>query len=229
MSKKNELFPTHMFKEMGQWFYLFHALLALLILYPLVDYPSTTLKSPWVLIALNTIVVINIIHAVSYNLKQYVFAILLGIPALSLHWIPESYQLSTIAILCTAALYIYCIIMIIAHLSVSKEVKADDIFASLSLYLLLGLSWCLAYELVELWAPGSFYISSQQNIDHILNWSDFLYFSFVTLTTLGYGDITPITSTTRSLTVLESVTGVMFIAVFMPRTIGLYLAKLWQK
>ena len=52
-----------------------------------------------------------------------------------------------------------------------------------------------------------------------------LYLSFVTLTTLGYGDITPVSQTARMLTTLEAIVGQLFIAIFIARLIGLYIAQ----
>lgn len=52
--------------------------------------------------------------------------------------------------------------------------------------------------------------------------ADFLYYSFVTLTTLGFGDITPVTARARSLAVLEAVTGVLFVALLIARLVGMY-------
>ena len=76
--------------------------------------------------------------------------------------------------------------------------------------------------LVETIQPGSFFIRPEQNLDGILSQADFIYYSFATLTTLGYGDITPATSHVRSLAILEAVTGTLYIAVLIARLVGLY-------
>ena len=79
-----------------------------------------------------------------------------------------------------------------------------------------------AFQLVEGMQPGSFYIDPARNVDGIVNWADLLFYSFATLTTLGYGDITPITSPARSLAALEAVTGVLYIAFLVARLVGLH-------
>jgi len=56
----------------------------------------------------------------------------------------------------------------------------------------------------------------------MIHWSDLLFFSFVTLTTLGYGDITPVTSAARSLAVIEAVFSVLYNAILIARLVGLY-------
>ena len=120
-------------------------------------------------------------------------------------------------------LYLYVIILIIPFLLHSRKVDAEDIFAVTSLYILLGMTWSNLYYLINTFYPGSFYVSTEQNIDNILSWSDFLFFSYTTLTTLGYGDITPITSHARSLAILEAITGVIFLGTIVSRAVGLYI------
>jgi hypothetical protein len=84
-----------------------------------------------------------------------------------------------------------------------------------SIYLLIGLLWFAAYCLIELWFPGSF----SRGHD-----SDLLYFSFATLTTVGYGDIVPQHSEVRVFAVLEAVTGVLYIAI----TVAIFVSKFRQ-
>ena len=73
--------------------------------------------------------------------------------------------------------------------------------------------------------PGSFYVGEAQNPTGYFGPGDLLYFSYVTLTTLGYGDITPVSSIARSLAVLEAALGVMFMAVVIGRVVGIYASK----
>ncbi len=94
---------------------------------------------------------------------------------------------------------------------------------ALCVYLLLGTIWSLAYELVEFLAPGSFNIAAVGiPQDHSTQW---LYYSFVTLTTLGYGDITPISNTARVLTYTEAIVGVSYLAVMVAGLVGAHVAE----
>ena len=65
-------------------------------------------------------------------------------------------------------------------------------------------------------------MNSEHNLDQVVNFSDLVLFSYATLTTLGYGDITPVTSPARSLAILEAVFGVLYSAILVARLIGLY-------
>jgi hypothetical protein len=104
----------------------------------------------------------------------------------------------------------------------SDSVSRDTISAALIGYLLLTLLWANLYFLLELLHPNSFTVTHEM----ILSDPSILrYFSFVTITTLGYGDITPITSQARSLTVLEAFIGQMYVAVLIARMVGIHTAQ----
>ena len=86
--------------------------------------------------------------------------------------------------------------------------------------MLLGLAWVSIYQLVEVFYPGSFVGGSIDGADRNLIVSELLYFSFVTLTTLGYGDINPVTPVARSVAVLEAVAGVLSLAIIVSRLVS---------
>ena len=102
-----------------------------------------------------------------------------------------------------------------------KEVDAEALAAGVSIYLLIGLLWSFLYILLsavqavpfkgELSGPGS-----------TLSQADAFYFSLCTLTTAGYGDVTPLTHQARILAVMESVTGVLYVGVLIARLVSLY-------
>jgi hypothetical protein len=75
---------------------------------------------------------------------------------------------------------------------------------------------------LETLAPGSFFVNPANNPDQIVNWWDLVYFSFTTLTSVGFGEITPVTSQARSLVMLEQVAGVLFLALLVARMTGTY-------
>ena len=84
--------------------------------------------------------------------------------------------------------------VILWHIVSDREVTSEILHGAVCVYLLSGLLWTSLYLLLEGLDPGSFYVGSGQNPDQTLDRYDFIFFSFVTLTTLGYGDITPVTS-----------------------------------
>ncbi len=99
-------------------------------------------------------------------------------------------------------------------------VTGHRIQGGIAAYLLLGLVWAQAYALVEMLRPGSFSGAISAAAGH----RGFAYFSFVTLTTVGYGDILPVHPAARSLAMLEAVTGPLYIAILLARLVSLAMA-----
>ncbi len=102
-------------------------------------------------------------------------------------------------------------------------VTADTLAGAVSVYLLVGIIYGLAYGLIEQLTPGAFRDTVQPG--RVLHPSEFIFFSFVTLTTVGYGDIIPWGGHARSLVILEAVTGIMYPAVLIGRLIGLHISR----
>jgi len=89
-------------------------------------------------------------------------------------------------------------------------------------FLLIGVIWAIAYTLLELLAPGSF---AGQAAGPPAGWdSGWLYFSFVTLTTLGYGDILPVSGLARTLAYMEAVVGQFYVAVLVASLVSAYVS-----
>jgi hypothetical protein len=114
----------------------------------------------------------------------------------------------------------YAVIAILFYLARQEEVTPDMIMAAASEYMLIGVLWASFYFLIETIYPNSFSVSAEQ-----LDRSRLLYFSFVTLTTTGYGDILPVSDQARSLATLEMITGQLFMAITVARLVGLYTAR----
>lgn len=107
---------------------------------------------------------------------------------------------------------------------VTRRVSSDLIFASLCVYLLIGVIWAYIYLTMELVTPEAFSIDVdvQQGYSALLR--ELLYYSYVTLTTLGYGDITPVTPIARSWAAMEAIVGQLYLTVIVARLMGLYIA-----
>ncbi len=103
----------------------------------------------------------------------------------------------------------------------SKKVNSDTIQGGISVFFLIGFFWTLLYQIVYLFDPNAF----SQPIETIDAFNSMFYFSFTTLTTLGYGDISPVSDLARTLANLEAVVGVMYPAIYIARVVGLYTAQ----
>ena len=103
------------------------------------------------------------------------------------------------------------------------SVTTDTLAGAVSAYLLIGITFGLAFLLINTLLPGSFRDTVEPG-KHFTP-ADFNFFSFVTLTTVGYGDIVPWSSHARSLAVIESVLGIMYPAVLISRLVGMHQSK----
>jgi len=117
----------------------------------------------------------------------------------------------------------FCV-SILAYVLHSGRVTSDKIFAAICVYLLLGFVWTYTFALLDDMQPGSFADSTETGrTDDVAHVSQLRYFSFATLTTLGYGDILPRSSTARTMAVLEAVMGQIYLAVLVARLVGLHI------
>lgn len=98
----------------------------------------------------------------------------------------------------------------------ATKVDSEHLYAALSAYLLAGIYFGLCYWVLEQMSPSTFTITGK------FSQSSAIYFSFVTLATLGYGDITPHADVARSLAIIEGIGGQLFLAVLVARLVSLY-------
>jgi hypothetical protein len=101
-------------------------------------------------------------------------------------------------------------------------VTRDRIGGAVALYMLVGLIWADAYQLISVVVPGSFVDASAR--DGSLDRASWVYFSFVTLTTVGYGDVVPVARAARSLANLEALIGQLYPAIVLARLVSLQVA-----
>ncbi len=109
------------------------------------------------------------------------------------------------------------------QIALDSKLSANRIVGAICVYLMLGVIWALMYFLLETVVPGSF----EGLTEHAMNdsWNpDWVYFSFVTLTTLGYGDILPQTFSARSLAYFEAIVGQFYLAILVAGLVGAYLS-----
>jgi hypothetical protein len=168
---------------------------------------------------------IEVIYAVSQKKHPILVGVLLALPMLGSIWSRYFVQYSALEAvggLCGAAFFIFAIIQILIFVYTQKEVTRDLIAGAAIVYLLMALAWSFIFGVVESLNPGSFSIP---DIEGISTSRVFLYYSFVTITTLGYGDITPVTSLARSLCILEAVIGQLYLVVQVAWLVGVHVSQ----
>lgn len=137
--------------------------------------------------------------------------------ATTVRWGPFSAEATVVAGLASVAAMT---LVVLAQTFRSGPVNVHRIQGAIAAYLLLGLAWALAYELVDILAGGAFSFTNPAERER----HHFVYFSFVTLTTVGYGDLTPVHPVARSLAVLEALTGQLYPAILLARLVSLATA-----
>jgi hypothetical protein len=117
----------------------------------------------------------------------------------------------------------YAVAVILGHIFTKSTVGSDDILGAVCGYLIAGAAWSSLYALTDSLAPGSFTIASTLNAQ-LSSWHGrtalFNYFSIVTLTTMGYGDVTPSRAPATSFAMLEAVFGQFYIAVVVAQLVS---------
>ncbi|MGV8142192.1 MAG: ion channel [Candidatus Pacearchaeota archaeon] len=205
------------FKSKSKFLFLFISLILLLILNPLLE---GNLFFRVIFFLAVSFVPLSVIYSASFNKKQFFWAVIFSIIFATTHLVMLFKPSSSMAIfdlLATVLFFGYTIFIIFSYIFKTKEINADAIYGAVSVYLLIGAIWASIFFTIESVSPGSF--SGVQNPAVL---SDFIYFSYSTLITLVYGDITPVGSLVRSLASLEAITGAMYLAITIARLVGLY-------
>lgn len=123
-------------------------------------------------------------------------------------------------------------IAILFDLFQSKKVSADTMAGAVCVYLLIALIWCYLYVLVELVSPGSFSFTQGQARMHLWlskEFYSFFYLSLITMTTVGYGDMTPVSKAARTCASLEAILGQIYLTILVARLVGMHLLHQQEK
>lgn len=198
-------------------------LLIMLIAEPLV----VSLKNASLVEAmLLTLVLLAAVQAVGHSHRVLIWAAVLSGPAVIGRWCFEISQqrLMPEIHLATGLLFIlFIIVQLLRHILRAPRVDSEVLCAGIATYLMLGLLWSFAFKLVDWRTNGAFALHGVPDVNHALNTGfTSLYFSLITLTTVGYGDITPVSDVARMLAALEALTGTLFVAVLISRLVAVY-------
>lgn len=205
---------------MGKFALLLFVLLCIIVTFPFVeDYPW--LNQAVMVIGLFT--VLAALWAVSDSRAAFVFTALLAVPAIIANFLnltSDGNQYAYFAVPLAFVFYMQLNLKILRTVLKAQEVNWDILCGVISVYLLLGMNWTLIYTFLDLLNPYSFSIHATYRDDGVIGNTDFFYFSFVTLTTLGYGDIVPVGVPARVFAVLEAIVGQLYVAVIIGKIIS---------
>ena len=211
----------------GRFRFLFAALMILVAVMPFLR-PGAF--GAGLLQVLFTLLLLSGLYAVGDGKRALVVAAVFAGPALVLAWagrFTANTALGGIGALLLAGFLVFTATQILKFIVRARRVTSELIFGAVSVYLMMGVVGALLFAVLDLWSPGSLRMpgGAGSAVDDATQFSAVAYYSFVTLTTLGYGDITPVSRLARSLSTMEAVTGQLYLAVLVARVVGLQIAQ----
>lgn len=151
------------------------------------------------------------------------------VPAVLLHVaaaLSSQPQLYPISLLAQAAFHGFVVVCLLRYMLRDEIMTVDEMFAAAGLYVLLAFVFAYLFAFLEHLEAGSFFINEVNNPDRVAGWWELLYFSFTCLTSVGFGEITPVTDRARSLVMLEQMIGVLYLALVISRLVSMQASRL---
>ena len=201
------------------FFWLLLSLVALILLTPIIEIFELRRWPAQVLLA---IVSLATIHALGRKRRQVAIAGIIAVVALLLNGLSLATELTSarIAADCVYMAFLFFIVALtLVPILKARQTDFDILCGAVAVYLMLGVAWALSYRIIATVVTDAFTFSAAGGDSP---WYEFLYFSFTTLTTLGYGDMTGLHPVARIWSTFEAITGSLYIAVLVARLVSLY-------
>ena len=172
-----------------------------------------------------TAICLSMVNAISSKKMYAIVGIFLAVLMLASIWVQYIHTNRTVEAVGMLAGGLFTVVVISSLLDFirkSETVNREVIYAAILLYLLLALMWAFLYTFLEWVDPASFEIDLGQAQS---NFAALKYYSFVTITTLGYGDIVPVTEVAKAFAVLEAVVGQLYLVVAVAWLVGMHVSR----
>jgi hypothetical protein len=172
-----------------------------------------------------TIVMISAGLAVGAQRRILLIAGMLLVPTLIAQWSHHLFPrlVTPVAHLVMGILFMgFVVTHLLRHILLGSRVNAEVLCAGISVYLLIGLLWALAYMLTGHLSADAFTFVNGPDKERTMTSFNAFYFSFTTLSTVGFGDITPVSKVARTLAIMEAITGMFYVAILISRLVSMY-------
>jgi voltage-gated potassium channel len=214
------------FYQENRFLIMLLALVGVILFHPMID---NIVHIQFLIEIFISLLFLSCILAVSFKKRHPIIAALLALPTFTIMWTSHFIDIGGfehVKNLFGMLFMLYLTILFLEHFFRQNEINREVIFGSLVVYLLMGLMWGYGYTLLEHLLPGSF--THPASLSE-LNLDSLDYFSFVTMTTLGYGDIIPASDSARAMVMTQTVSGQVYLAVLVARLVGLNIAQELKK
>lgn len=171
--------------------------------------------------ALFMIIMLAALLPIAVSRRQVGVAIVLAIGVL-ISWYNAGQDVTLFEVLAQLVFVAYICLNLLLALARAHEASFETICAAICFYLLIALNWAHIFMAIEMVNPGSFTLDAAMPMDEKA--SSLLYFSFVTISSLGYGDIYPIEQTARGWAFIEVIFGQFYLAVIVARLVAMQLS-----
>ena len=225
MANKDKISFVAIFKR-DRYLFLLLSILTLLLIIPLFHG----------IFKLNTLIDISItaiflssLYAISQKAQNLRIAAGLILPIIAGMWLANLMNIPNIRLLadlCSILFFAFIIIIILSALLKENIVTLDVIYGAVVVFLLMALMWAFIFDIIETLKPGSFQVTANHSQGTRVH---FVYYSFVTITTVGYGDILPVSLIARAFSILEMVVGQFYLIVLIARLVGINITQSMEK
>lgn len=174
------------------------------------------------------------VYVIAERRLHFFIAVFLALPGIIINWIPlleANFTAQILQLVFSAVLFAYVASLLLKNIFHTRLVDMNILYEATCVYLLLGVVWASIFTLLELTSPGSFFGLS--GMDPTLNYSEkvqmlfesLFFYSYITLTTLGYGNIYPANNVASALASAEAIVGQLYLTILVARLVGLHIAQ----
>lgn len=224
-SEETIIAPRNLHILKSKFFYLF---LSLIVYFVATSLLAGNIYHDFLFNTMFSFLIIFCVYLISQKPYMRAIMIMLALLILITHWTLVlhlyNHRLHIVANILTIIFLVFVSYAMLTVVTQHRQITADSLFGAICGYFFVGFTWTFLYILIALYDSSAFndhlrVDAIHQNIQH------FYYFSFSTMTTLGYGDILPLSNFARACAWLEAVIGQIYLAVWISQLVGLRIAQ----
>ena len=201
-------------------------LLVMILFFPVLSFKRVLMKN-----ILFTAIIIFGTFSLDFVKRAKIILIASGTVTIFLNWIDHFFSNHVLDLLHSFSFFffnLFIVVFMVRHIAKSKKINITIIINSINGYLLIGILGAVLLAMAEILQKFLYHLDTGAiNFagETAQGFHDFLYFSFVTLTTLGYGDVTPVSAFAKSVTLIIAVTGQLYLTILIAMLVGKFLSR----